>query len=58
MNKYAVEVTNDAPSLLELWGPYNTAELAEEVKQAYVGVPESARVVPCSADSEFTGRPE
>lgn len=58
MNKYAVQITNDAPSSSEFWGPYDTAELAEEVKQAFVGVPESAKVVPCSADAAFTGRPE
>jgi hypothetical protein len=56
--QFAIQITNDPEYDPELWGPYDSKEIAEEVKSAFVGVPESASVIPTQADMNFTGRPE
>jgi hypothetical protein len=55
--QYAIRITNDEPYQSELWGPYNTEEEANQVKAAYVGVPESAVIVPVQSGMHFTGCP-
>ena len=55
---FAISIHNDTPYPDELWGPYKTKKLAAEVMVAFVGVPESAAVIPVQGDMTFTGRPE
>jgi hypothetical protein len=55
---FAIHIINDRPDPDELWGPYNTEQLANEVKTAFVGVPESATVIPVTERTRFTSRPE
>ena len=55
---FAISIVNDPEFGTELWGPYTTKEVAEEVKDAFIGVPESASIVEVQENAEFTGRPE
>ena len=54
---FAILIKNDAGHPNELWGPYDSAEIASQVKAAYAGVPESATVIPATTDMAFTGCP-
>lgn len=56
---YAIKITNDEPDECELWGPYETEDEAQQVIDAYVGSPSSARIVTATDDMEsaFTGSP-
>jgi len=55
---YAIQITNDPGHPNELWGPYATQSQADDIMNAFVGVPESAVVIPVEDGMEFTGRPE
>ncbi len=46
---YAIQIKNDYCE--EIWGPYDTKQEAQEVKDAFVGVPESATI-------HYIGNPE
>jgi hypothetical protein len=52
-NQFAIFIINDPVFPKELWGPYDNMQEAQETIDHYLGVPDSATIIPVEGDMVF-----